>query len=118
MTTVHTVKSYVKILWPSHSICAKRFFSLFFYKKLVFFQNVIVINYKGEICEPKNIALPPNYGSGLGAAVSNGGILVCGGKENQWDKNNPYRGGKVIKVHVFYEGRKKLQNLHRQYDTY
>ena len=41
--------------------------------------------------------MPPNYGSGLGAAVSNGGILVCGGKENQWDKNNPYKGGKVVK---------------------
>ena len=68
-----------------------------FFIKLVFFQNVFVINYKGEICEPKNIALPPNYGSGIGAAVSNGGILVCGGEKNKWDKDNPYQGGKVVK---------------------
>ena len=81
----------------NHIIWAERFFSLVFFIKLVFFQNVFVINYKGEICEPKNIALPPNYGSGMGAAVSNGGILVCGGKKNKWDKNSPYKGGKVVK---------------------
>ena len=33
----------------------------------------------------------------MGAAVSNGGILVCGGKKNKWDKNSPYKGGKVVK---------------------
>ena len=82
----------------NHITWAERFFSLFLYKISIFlFQNVFVINYKGEICEPKNIALPPNYGSGIGAAVSNGGILVCGGEKNKWDKDNPYQGGKVVK---------------------
>ena len=57
-----------------------------------------MINYKGEICEPKNIGLPPkspSYGNGFGATVSNGGVLVCGGDKNLWNEEQPFQGGKV-----------------------
>ena len=56
------------------------------------------MNYKGEICEPKNIGLPPkspSYGNGFGATVSNGGVLVCGGDKNVWNEEQPFQGGKV-----------------------
>ena len=58
-----------------------------------------MINYKGEICEPKNIGLPPrspSYGNGIGATVSNGGVLVCGGDKNVWNgTGQAFQGGKV-----------------------
>ena len=59
----------------------------------------MVLNYKGEICTPKGILLPPraDYGSGIGATVSNGGILVCGGDKNKWGGLADHQtGGKVL----------------------
>ena len=44
------------------------------------------------------MGLPPRspvYGAGFGAAVSNGGIIVCGGEENIWEESNDFKGGKV-----------------------
>ena len=55
-----------------------------------------MVNYKGEICIPDIIVSDPDYGAGVGAAESNGGLLICGGENNIWKgPDNPMDGGQV-----------------------
>ena len=57
----------------------------------------LIMNYKGQVCRPGRYRFTiEDYGPGIGAAVSNHGILVCGGSNNIWNgPKNPTFGGKV-----------------------
>ena len=57
----------------------------------------LIMNYKGQVCRPGRYRFTiEDYGPGVGAAVSNHGILVCGGSNNVWKgPKNPTFGGKV-----------------------
>ena len=59
----------------------------------------LIMNYKGQVCRPGRYRFSiEDYGEGVGAAVSNHGILVCGGSQNVWHglEEKPYLGGHVI----------------------
>jgi hypothetical protein len=58
----------------------------------------MILNNKGEICYPDIQDFSPfDYGSGVGTAVSNQGLLVCGGEKNKYGgENDPRTGGNVI----------------------
>ena len=55
------------------------------------------MNFKGELCQPRSGEFSTNgYGTGVGAAEANGGILICGGQNNIFGgTNKPKIGGKV-----------------------
>ena len=58
----------------------------------------MVMNYKGAICKPHDLkrVASMDYGQGVGSAVTNKGILICGGTKNLWKgQDDPSVGGEV-----------------------